>query len=128
MYVKEKVSKSGVKHYVHFEKYLDPLTSKLREVSINKDTKPYQSEAKKLLQKKIKVKLKDRNTKELKNPTLHDAMSDWLERAIQSDNLKQSTVNSYKYEIESMKHDIEKDIKIVNVHYQFIQDLINTWA
>ncbi|MFW3535538.1 tyrosine-type recombinase/integrase [Staphylococcus caprae] len=130
MYVKEKVSKSGVKRYEFFEKYNDPLTNKWREVSVtmNKDTKPYQNEARKLLQNKIEVKLKDRNTKELKNLTLHDSMSDWLERAIKSDNLKQSTVNSYKYEIESMKHDIEKDIKIVNVHYQYMQDLIDTWA
>lgn len=130
MYVKEKVTKSGVKRYEFFEKYIDPLTSKWREVSVtmNKNTKPYKNEARKLLQNKIEVKLKDRNTKELKGLTLHDAMSEWLERAIKSDNLKQSTINSYKYEIESMKNDIEKDIKIINVHYQYMQDLIDMWA
>ena len=101
MYVKEKVSKSGVKRYEFFEKYLDPLTSKWREVSVtmNKDAKPYQNEARKLLQNKIEVKLKDRNTKELKGLTLHDAMSEWLERAIKSDNLKQSTINSYSMKL-----------------------------
>lgn len=98
MYVKEKVSKSGVKRYEFFEKYLDPLTSKWREVSVtmNKDTKPYQNEARKLLQE---VKLKDRNTKELKGLTLHDAMNEWLERAINSDNLKQSTINLYSMKL-----------------------------
>lgn len=92
MYVKEKVSKSGIKRYEFFEKYIDPLTSKWREVSVttNKDTKTYQNEARKLLQSKIEVKLKDRNTKELKGLTLHDAMTEWLERAIKSDNLKKA--------------------------------------
>ncbi|MCG2360591.1 hypothetical protein K4Q22_00940 [Staphylococcus epidermidis] len=130
MYVKEKVSKSGVKRYEFYEKYIDPLTSKWREVSVtmNKDTKPYQNEARKLLQNKIEVKLKNRNTKELKDLTLHDAMTEWLGRAIKSDNLKQSSVKAYKYEVELMKKDIEKDIKIVSVHYQYLQDLIDMWA
>ncbi|MCD8845834.1 tyrosine-type recombinase/integrase [Mammaliicoccus sciuri] len=130
MYMKVKVSKSGVKRYQFYEKYLDPLTSKWREVSVtmNKDTKPFQNEARKLLQEKIEAKLKDRNSKDLKDLTLHEAMTEWINRAIKSDDLKQSTVKAYKYEIESMKKDIEKDIKIVNVHYQYLQCLIDNWA
>ncbi|MCY1569961.1 hypothetical protein [Staphylococcus pettenkoferi] len=130
MYVKEKISKSGVKRYEFYEKYLDPLTSKWREVSVtmNKDTKTYQNEARRLLQKKIEFKLKDRNTKELKSLTLHDAMSNWVERAVKSDNLKQSSIKAYTYKIESMKNDIEKDIKIINVHYQYMQNFIDKWA
>ena len=27
-----------------------------------------------------------------------------------------------------MKNDIEKDIKIINVHFQYMQDLIDMWA
>lgn len=130
MYMKVKVSKSGVKRYQFYEKYIDPLTSKWREVSVtmNKDTKPYQNEARKLLQEKIEAKLKDRNSKDLKDLTLHDAMTEWINRVIKSDNLKQSTIKAYKYEIESMKKDIEMDIKIVNVHYQYLQSLIDNWA
>lgn len=130
MYMKVKVSKSGVKRYQFYEKYLDPLTSKWREVSVtmNKDTKPFQNEARKLLQEKIEAKLKDRNSKDLKDLTLHEAMTEWINRAIKSDDLKQSTVKAYKYEIESMKKDIEMDIKIVNVHYQYLQSLIDNWA
>lgn len=130
MYMKVKVSKSGVKRYQFYEKYIDPLTSKWREVSVtmNKDTKPYQNEARKLLQEKIEAKLKDRNSKDLKDLTLHEAMTEWINRVIKSDDLKQSTVKAYKYEIESMKKDIEKDIKIVNVHYQYLQSLIDNWA
>lgn len=130
MYMKVKVSKSGVKRYQFHEKYLDPLTSKWREVSVtmNKDTKPFQNEARKLLQKKIEAKLKDRNSKDLKDLTLHEAMTEWINRAVKSDDLKQSTVKAYKYEIESMKKDIEMDIKIVNVHYQYLQSLIDNWG
>lgn len=130
MYLKEKVSKSGVKRYEFYEKYIDPLTSKWREVSVtmNKNTKVHQNEARKLLQKKIDTKIKDRTTKELKNLTLHEAMSEWLERAIKSGNLKVTTINSYQYEIESMKKDIEEDVKIVNIHYQYLQNLIDKWA
>lgn len=130
MYMKVKVSKSGVKRYQFHEKYLDPLTNKWREVSVtmNKDTKPFQNEARKLLQEKIEAKLKDRNSKDLKDLTLHEAMTEWINRAIKSDDLKQSTVKAYKYEIESMKKDIETDIKIVNVHYQYLQSLIDNWA
>ncbi|MEX6014344.1 tyrosine-type recombinase/integrase [Mammaliicoccus sciuri] len=130
MYMKVKVSKSGVKRYQFHEKYLDPLTSKWREVSVtmNKDTKPFQNEARKLLQEKIEAKLKDRNSKDLKDLTLHEAMTEWINRAVKSDDLKQSTVKAYKYEIESMKKDIEMDIKIVNVHYQYLQSLIDNWA
>ncbi|MCE5602973.1 site-specific integrase [Staphylococcus pseudintermedius] len=130
MYMKVKVSKSGVKRYQFYEKYIDPLTSKWREVSVtmNKDTKPYQNEARKLLQEKIEAKLKDRNSKDLKDLTLHEAMTEWINRVIKSDDLKQSTIKAYKYEIESMKKDIETDIKIVNVHYQYLQTLIDNWA
>ncbi|MEB6331013.1 site-specific integrase [Mammaliicoccus sciuri] len=128
--MKVKFSKSGVKRYQFYEKYLDPLTSKWREVSVtmNKDTKPFQNEARKLLQEKIEAKLKDRNSKDLKDLTLHEAMTEWINRAIKSDDLKQSTVKAYKYEIESMKKDIEMDIKIVNVHYHYLQSLIDNWA
>lgn len=130
MYIKEKTTKSGIKRYEFFEKYRDPLTNKWREVSVtmNKDTRTFQNEARKQLQRKIEVKLKDRTTKELKSLTLHEAMNEWLEQIKKYSNLKQTTIKAYSYEIEDMKKSIESSILIKQIPFPYLQLLIDEWS
>lgn len=130
MYVKEKMTKSGVKRYQFFEKYRDPLTNKWHEVSItmNKNTRTFQNEARKQLNKKIEVKLQDKTPRELKSLTLHSAMNEWIKHAMKYGNLKQTTIKSYKYEIEDMKRNIDPNILVERVSHVYIQGLIDKWA
>ncbi|WP_419795762.1 site-specific integrase [Staphylococcus equorum] len=130
MYIKEKTTKSGIKRYEFFEKYIDPLTNKWREVSVtmNKNTRTFQNEARKQLQRKIEDKLKDRTTKELKSLTLHEAMNEWLEQIKKYSNLKQTTIKAYSYEIEDMKKSIESSILIKQIPFPYLQLLIDEWS
>ncbi|EGQ0370317.1 TPA: site-specific integrase [Staphylococcus pseudintermedius] len=128
MYCVPFIDKHGKQRYRFYESYKDPLTEKKKYVSVvmNKDTKPSQREAQKLLDEKVKQKITDKTPQSLKTLTFHQACDEWFENYKTVSGSKQSTISTKFYKIKHIKRNIDKDILVKNMNTEIVQDLINS--
>ncbi|MGS4031806.1 tyrosine-type recombinase/integrase [Staphylococcus pseudintermedius] len=128
MYCVPFIDKHGKQRYRFYESYKDPLTEKKKYVSVvmNKDTKPSQREAQKLLDEKVKQKITDKTPQSLKTLTFHQACDEWFENYKTVCGSKQSTISTKFYKIKHIKRNIDKDILVKNMNTEIVQDLINS--
>ncbi|MDN8729373.1 site-specific integrase, partial [Staphylococcus aureus] len=105
MWIEKFKNKNNETKYRYYEKYKDPYTDKWKRVSVvlNKDTKQSQKEAMFRLEEKIKEKLNNKSSSELKTLTFHTLLEEWLEYHIKTSGSKVTTLNNIKTRVKNIK-------------------------
>jgi integrase len=114
--------------YRFYERFKDPLTDKNRRTSVvmNKNTRPSQNEAQKLLNAKIEQLIKTRlgtNT-EIQDKTFHEVANEWLEEYKRTHGSKPGTVKGKETQVRQLLSYIDPDAKFVKVGFRHLQDFI----
>ncbi len=109
------------------EKYKDPYTDKWKRVSVvlNKNTKQSQKEAMFRLEEKIKEKLNNKSSSELKTLTFHALLDEWLEYHIKTSGSKLTTLNNIKIRIRNIKRYSSENLLLNKLDTKYMQIFIN---
>lgn len=121
-------NKNNETKYRYYEKYKDPYTNKWKRISIvlNKNTKQSQKEAMFKLEAKIKEKLNDTSSSELKTLTFHALLDEWLEYHIKTSGSKTTTIVNTKSRIKIIKSNSSKNLLLNKLDTKYIQNFIYT--
>ncbi|HGO1688913.1 TPA: tyrosine-type recombinase/integrase [Staphylococcus aureus] len=120
-------NKNNETKYRYYEKYKDPYTDKWKRVSVvlNKNTKQSQKEAIFRLEDKIKEKLNDKSSSELKTLTFHSLLDEWLEYHIKTSGSKITTLNNIKTRVKNIKKNSSKNLLVNKLDTKYMQIFIN---
>ncbi|EJO9581419.1 TPA: site-specific integrase [Staphylococcus aureus] len=127
MWIEKFKNKNNETKYRYYEKYKDPYTDKWKRVSVvlNKDTKQSQKEAMFRLEEKIKEKLNNKSSSELKTLTFHALLDEWLEYHIKTSGSKVTTIKNFKSRMKNIKKNIPEDLLLNKVDTKYMQTFIN---
>ncbi|HCX9036617.1 TPA: tyrosine-type recombinase/integrase [Staphylococcus aureus] len=128
MWIEKFKNKNNETKYRYYEKYKDPYTDKWKRVSVvlNKDTKQSQKEAMFRLEEKIKEKLNNKSSSELKTLTFHALLDEWLEYHIKTSGSKVTTITNTKSRIKIIKANSSKNLLLNKIDTKYMQNFIYT--
>ncbi|HBE8163933.1 TPA: site-specific integrase [Staphylococcus aureus] len=120
-------NKNNETKYRYYEKYKDPYTDKWKRVSVvlNKNTKQSQKEAMFRLEEKIKEKLNNKSSSELKTLTFHALLDEWLEYHIKTSGFKVTTLDNLKTRIKNIKKNSSQNLLLNKIDTKYMQTFIN---
>ncbi|HCW7228478.1 TPA: site-specific integrase [Staphylococcus aureus] len=126
MWIEKFKNKNNETKYRYYEKYKDPYTDKWKRVSVvlNKNTKQSQKEAMFRLEEKIKEKLNNKSSSELKTLTFHALLDEWLEYHIIARE-KLTTLNNIKIRIKNIKRYCSENLLLNKLDTKYMQIFIN---
>lgn len=127
MWIEKFKNKNNETKYRYYEKYKDPYTDKWKRVSVvlNKNTKQSQKEAMFRLEEKIKEKLNNKSSSELKTLTFHALLDEWLEHHIKTSGSKLTTLNNIKIRIRNIKRYSSENLLLNKLDTKYMQIFIN---
>ncbi|CXP49779.1 tyrosine-type recombinase/integrase [Staphylococcus aureus] len=127
MWIEKFKNKNNETKYRYYEKYKDPYTDKWKRVSVvlNKNTKQSQKEAMFRLEEKIKEKLNNKSSSELKTLTFHALLDEWLEYHIKTSGSKLTTLNNIKIRIRNIKRYSSENLLLNKLDTKYMQIFIN---
>ncbi|HCY6964306.1 TPA: site-specific integrase [Staphylococcus aureus] len=127
MWIEKFKNKNNETKYRYYEKYKDPYTDKWKRVSVvlNKNTKQSQKEAMFRLEEKIKEKLNNKSSSELKTLTFHALLDEWLEYHIKTSGSKLTTLNNIKIRIKNIKRYCSENLLLNKLDTKYMQIFIN---
>ncbi|HDJ6778517.1 TPA: site-specific integrase [Staphylococcus aureus] len=127
MWIEKFKNKNNETKYRYYEKYKDPYTDKWKRVSVvlNKNTKQSQKEAMFRLEEKIKEKLNNKSSSELKTLTFHTLLDEWLEYHIKTSGSKVTTLNNIKTRVKNIKKNSAKELLLNKLDTKYMQMFIN---
>ncbi|HCV2119693.1 TPA: site-specific integrase, partial [Staphylococcus aureus] len=94
-------------------------------VVLNKNTKQSQKEAMFRLEEKIKEKLNNKSSSELKTLTFHALLDEWLEYHIKTSGSKLTTLNNIKIRIRNIKRYSSENLLLNKLDTKYMQIFIN---
>ncbi|MDM5814100.1 site-specific integrase [Staphylococcus aureus] len=123
MWIEKFKNKNNETKYRYYEKYKDPYTDKWKRVSVvlNKNTKQSQKEAMFRLEEKIKEKLNNKSSSELKTLTFHALLDEWLEYHIKTSGSKLTTLNNIKIRIRNIKRYSSENLLLNKLDTKYMQ-------
>lgn len=114
--------------YRFYERFRDPLTDKYRRTSVvmNKNTRPSQNEAQKLLNAKIEQLIKNRlgTNEEIQDKTFHEVATEWLEDYKRTNGSKRGTLKGKETQVRQLLSYIDADVKFIKIGFRHLQDFI----
>ncbi|HDN3443155.1 TPA: tyrosine-type recombinase/integrase [Staphylococcus aureus] len=121
-------NKNNETKYRYYEKYKDPYTDKWKRVSVvlNKNTKQSQKEAMFRLEEKIKEKLNNKSSSELKTLTFHALLDEWLDYHIKTSGFKVTTITNTRSRIKTIKTNSSKSLLLNKIDTKYMQKFIYT--
>lgn len=127
MWIEKFKNKNNETKYRYYEKYKDPYTDKWKRVSVvlNKNTKQSQKEAMFRLEERIKEKINETSSKELKTLTFHTLLDEWLEYHIKTSGSKVTTLNNIKTRVKNIKKNSSKELLLNKLDTKYMQMFIN---
>ncbi|HDB2027090.1 TPA: site-specific integrase, partial [Staphylococcus aureus] len=126
MWIEKFKNKNNETKYRYYEKYKDPYTDKWKRVSVvlNKNTKQSQKEAMFRLEEKIKEKLNNKSSSELKTLTFHALLDEWLEYHIKTSGFKVTTLDNLKTRIKNIKKNSSQNLLLNKIDTKYMQTFI----
>lgn len=94
-------------------------------IVLNKNTKQSQKEAMFRLEEKIKEKLNNKSSSELKTLTFHALLDEWLEYHIKTSGSKLTTLNNIKIRIKNIKRYCSENLLLNKLDTKYMQIFIN---
>lgn len=127
MWCEEFTNKHGKTQYRYYEKYKDPLTDKIRRVSVvlNKNGRQSQNEAQRRLNERIEAKINDRTPTTLKNLTFHAACDEWFTHYKNTSGSKATTIKTKTTMVNRLKDLFEHDVLINKINLSYSQSRFN---
>lgn len=121
------INKHGETKYRYYEKYKDPLTDKIRRVSVvlNKNGRQSQNEAQRRLNERIEAKLNDRTPNTFKKLTFHAACDEWFTHYKNTSGSKATTIKTKTPLVNRVKNLFEDDVLISKINLSYAQNKFN---
>lgn len=130
MWSEKFTDKHGQVKYRFYEKYKDPLTDKWKRTSVvmNKNTKPSEKEAQRLLQEKIKKKINDKTTNDIRDYTFLSAFNDWQQHYLTHSGNKKSTIKTYIAKSRKLLTMFDADMLVIKMNYHTVQPIFDKFS
>lgn len=129
MWVEEFQDSKRNTKYRFYERYVDPMSGKRKRTSVvmNKDTRPSQKEAQRLLNERIekKVKASASHIPGLDDLTFHQVAHEWFERYQLTSGSKRGTMKEKRSKLNGIYRAFDADILFKNLNTRIIQDFID---